>query len=146
MSSMDSTLAGSGEPGSAAGPTRGNRPAQSTRALTIPIMLSNVPARFADHAAGMAIDRDNVLQVAQILRGEAARLRDAVNDLDDAKAGLCGGDPVSEEAAAAFNQRSSLLQASFRQYVDDLQALADSVLASARSYGVTDADNAATLR
>lgn len=126
-------------------PIRGNRPAWTTCDLTIPIMLSNVPARFADHAAGMAIDRDNVLQVAQILHREADRLQDSVAERHLMKAGLCGGDPVSEDAAAAFNERAALLFNSCQLYVDDLRALANSIQASARAYGLSESDIAASL-
>lgn len=109
-------------------------------------MLSNVPARFAETAAGMAIDRKNVVQVGKILHAEADRLQDAIDGYITARVGLCGGDPVSEEAAAAFNERATLLWKSFQLYVDDLRELARSVVAAASAYEIAEADIAGGFR
>ncbi len=43
----------------------------------------------------MRIDRDNVLKVANVLMTEANGLQDVLTQNGDARAGLCGGDPVS---------------------------------------------------
>ncbi|ODU02777.1 MAG: hypothetical protein ABS81_16465 [Pseudonocardia sp. SCN 72-86] len=109
-------------------------------------MLSNVPARFAESAAGMAIDRENVLQVGAVLVGEVRRLRQVLQAHGGDRMELCGGDPVSADAKQAFNQRAEALVALYKTYVDDLQALSDAVAEAARSYGVADADIATVFR
>lgn len=108
-------------------------------------MLSNVPARFAESAAGMAIDRENVLKVGAVLLAEVGRLQKVLNDNGLARMGRCGGDPVSEDAELAFNQRAAWLVEDFQREVDELQALADSVADAARDYGVAEADIAAVF-
>ncbi|GAY12889.1 hypothetical protein TOK_1442 [Pseudonocardia sp. N23] len=63
----------------------------------------------------------------------------------DARAGLCGGDPVSPDAMVAFNVRAAALVDSLSLYVRDLQQLATAVAESARAYGVSDEDIARSL-
>ncbi|RTL62929.1 MAG: hypothetical protein EKK42_29985 [Pseudonocardiaceae bacterium] len=109
-------------------------------------MLSNVPARFAESAAGMAIDRENVLKVAAVLTAEADRLQRSLNEDGKQRLGLCGGDPVSRDAKRAFDQRADLLVDWHQKYVDDLRLLAASVRQAARSYGHSEADIAASFR
>jgi hypothetical protein len=60
--------------------------------------------------------------------------------------GLCGGDPVSPEAAGAFNERINGLIDSCRAYNRDLRAFAATLEASARTYGYTDEEIAASFR
>ncbi|ODU02776.1 MAG: hypothetical protein ABS81_16460 [Pseudonocardia sp. SCN 72-86] len=83
-------------------------------------MLSNVPARFAETAAGTAIDRENVLKVGQVLLTEIGRLQQVLNDNSLAQMGRCGGDLVSEDPELAFNERATLLVASFQREVDSV--------------------------
>ncbi|MGD9988597.1 hypothetical protein [Pseudonocardia sp.] len=109
-------------------------------------MLRNVPARFAETAAGMAIDRENVMKVGAVITAEVGRLQEALNDNSWKRMGRCGGDPVSEDAEAAFNERAVLLFDVFQREVDDLQGLADSVADAARQYGVAEADISAVFR
>lgn len=108
-------------------------------------MLSNVPDRFAHEAAGMRIDRDNVLAVAKALSAEAARLTEVLSQNGQARADLCGGDPVSKDAKRAFNQRAEMLVDSYMTYVKDLGQLAVAVAESARAYGVSEEDIARSL-
>ncbi|MFB9745620.1 hypothetical protein ACFFOU_31290 [Pseudonocardia sulfidoxydans] len=108
-------------------------------------MLRNVPARFAHETAEMRIDRDNVLEVAKALSREAARLDEVLSQNGQARADLCGGDPVSADAKLAFNQRAELLVDSYAKYVLDLRQLATAVAESARAYGVSDEDIARSL-
>lgn len=122
-----------------------NRPPADWAGLTIRIMLSNVPARFAESAAGMTIDRENVLKVGAVLVAEVGRLQGTLRDNDWVRMGRCGGDPVSEDAEAAFNERAALLFAAFQREVDDLKNLAHAVREAARAYGVAEADVAAVF-
>ncbi|MBN9112711.1 MAG: hypothetical protein J0I34_28470 [Pseudonocardia sp.] len=108
-------------------------------------MLSNVPARFAHEAAGMRIDRDNVLAVTAVIATEADRLRQVLETYGGARMGKCGGDPVSGDAMLAFNLRADALVASLWNYVKDLEKLADSVADAARTYGIAESDVAAAF-
>ncbi|MGD9988594.1 hypothetical protein [Pseudonocardia sp.] len=103
-------------------------------------MLSNVPARFAHEAAGMRINRDNVLEVAKVLMAQADDLQEVLAQNADARADLCGGDPVSADAKLAFNKRAGALVDSYASFVLDLRQLATAVAESARAYGVSDED------
>ncbi|MGD9988596.1 hypothetical protein [Pseudonocardia sp.] len=63
----------------------------------------NVLARFAETAAGMRIDRGNVLTLAVVLTAEATRLQRPLNDDGKQRLGLRGGDPRG--ATKAFDHR-----------------------------------------
>ena len=58
--------------------------------------------------------------------------------------GICGGDPVSPEAASAFNERINGLVMSCVAYNRDLQAAAAALDDTARAYGYTDDEIAAS--
>ena len=99
-------------------------------------------------AVAVQVNRDNVLQARKILLAEADRL-----DLELARKlarpyhiGDCGADPVSPEATAAFNQRIDTLVGHCRQYNQDLREAAKALDATARSYGWTDEEIAASFR
>jgi hypothetical protein len=109
-------------------------------------MLENVPARFAETAATMSVDRDNVMQVCAVVVGEVRRLQQVLDDNDWARMGRCGGDPVSGDAEVAFNERAVALFADFRRDVNDLQALAVSIADAARAYGTSEEEIAAVFR
>ncbi|MGW3949359.1 hypothetical protein ACWEAO_12005 [Micrococcus luteus] len=54
------------------------------------------------------------------------------------KMDLCGCDPVSEDAAAAFTERAQLLIDHYFEYVSDLYALAEKLGGSAKAYGYSE--------
>ncbi|MFB9743913.1 hypothetical protein ACFFOU_22605 [Pseudonocardia sulfidoxydans] len=89
-------------------------------------------------AAGMSINRENVLKVGAVLLAEADRLDAVIGDVVGVKAGRCGGDPVSGDAAEAFTERAHLLIEVYRGYVSDLRRHAASLKESARGYGYAD--------
>ena len=95
---------------------------------------------------GVQVDRANVLKVGSVFRDEAIRLRNVLADADGLSAGLCGGDPVSKDAALAFTQRAQALIKAYRGYVDDLDRLATELADSARAYGHAEGDIRAAFR
>jgi hypothetical protein len=94
----------------------------------------------------LQVDRDTVLQARAALLGEALRLKDALR-LGSVRqdVGLCGGDPVSADAAAAFNERIASLFAYCRSYVDDLERAGDVLGETARRYGFSETEIAASF-
>ena len=62
-------------------------------------------------ALALQVNRETVLAARAALLAEADRLDTALRDKhsDLTGVGLCGGDPVSPEAALAFNERISAL-------------------------------------
>ena len=59
---------------------------------------------------------------------------------------MCGGDPVSPEAAGAFNERINALVMELPGYNRQLRAAAYALDATARAYGYTDDEIAASYR
>ena len=98
-------------------------------------------------ALALQVNRETVLKARATLLAEARRLD---LELDQRRlgsdVGLCGGDPVSPEAAGAFNERIDALVVSCRAYNEKLRAAASDLDATARSYGYTDDEIAASYR
>ena len=87
----------------------------------------------------MQVDRETVLQARAAVLAEAFRLRAAIHKHGPGLGiGLCGGDPVSGDARAAFNERIGVLIDQCRQYTDDLEAAGHALGDTARSYGYTE--------
>jgi hypothetical protein len=107
------------------------------------------PARAPDwrDALGAAVRNvhlqvtpENVLDVRKVLLQEAERL---LNHAQRATAqsqfvGLCGGDPVSQQASLAFNQRIALLVEQCREYGNQLKFAGESLNAVAENYGYSE--------
>jgi hypothetical protein len=103
------------------------------------------PLDAAVRALALQVNRDTVLKARAALLAEADRLELELNRRKlDSKVGLCGQDPVSPEAANAFNERIDVLIASCRTYNRDLHTAAQALDATARAYGYTDDEIAAS--
>jgi hypothetical protein len=101
------------------------------------------PASLATAVESLAlqVDRDTVLQARATLLGEAQRLRDEIRlSSIDQGIGLCGGDPVSSDAAPAFNERIGSLLAHCSRYTEELEQAANALGEMARNYGLTEAE------
>ncbi len=98
-------------------------------------------------AVGLQVNRDNVLQARNILLAEADRLDDELNKVmrRDLHIGDCGGDPVSPNATLGFNQRIDVLVGQCRQYNEDLRQAARELDVTARTYGWTEEEIAASF-
>jgi hypothetical protein len=105
------------------------------------------PLDAAVRALALQVNRDTVLRARSALLAEARRLD---LELDKRKlgseVGLCGGDPVSPEAAGAFNERINELVMGCRAYNGQLRVAASALDATARAYGYTDDEIAASFR
>jgi hypothetical protein len=105
------------------------------------------PLDAAVRALALQVNRDTVLKARAALLAEADRL-----DIELGKrrlgseVGLCGGDPVSPEAASAFNERINALVMSCQAYNSELRAAAAALDGTARTYGFTDEQIAASYR
>lgn len=102
----------------------------------------------AVRALAFQVNRDTVLQARAALLAEADRLDVELGKHAHAYSGvgLCGGDPVSPEAASAFNERINALVVDCLAYNGDLHTAADALDATARAYGYTDDEIAASYR
>jgi PE family len=118
-------------------------------AMTAPEVGAHRPLLDAAVSAlALQVDRHTVLAARAALLAEADRLDTALRDKhsDLTAVGLCGGDPVSPEAALAFNERINGLVTSCLQYNRDLRASASALDATARSYGFTDDEISASFQ
>jgi hypothetical protein len=89
----------------------------------------------------LQVDRDTVLQARAALLSEALHLKDTMRiESGSTQIGMCGGDPVSSDAAPAFNERIALLIGQCRQYTEELEAAADSLAKVAHLYGFTETE------
>jgi hypothetical protein len=94
----------------------------------------------------MQVSHETVLQARAALLGEAVRLRQAIHmHAAEEGVGLCGGDPVSSDAAPAFNERIAALLGHCWQYTASLEDSAHSLGEIARRYGFTEAEIAASF-
>ena len=95
----------------------------------------------AVESLALQVDRDTVLQARAALLGEAQRLKDEIGFRTvDMQVGECGRDPVSSDAAPAFNERIAVLIQNCQQYTEDLEAAAGSLSNIARQYGFTESE------
>jgi uncharacterized protein YukE len=88
----------------------------------------------------LQVTSENVLDVRKILLQEADRLQkyggqDAVMTQ---LVGLCGGDPVSQQAAQAFNQRIRQEIQRCQDYARELRNAGNSLDQVAKNYGYTE--------
>jgi hypothetical protein len=99
-------------------------------------------------ALALQVDRHTVLAARAALLAEADRLDTELGLGFGAvrEVGLCGSDPVSPEAASAFNERIAALVDHCRAYNQDLRASASALDATARAYGYTDDQIAASFQ
>jgi hypothetical protein len=103
------------------------------------------PLDAAVRALALQVNRDTVLKARAALLAEADRLDLGLDQRKHGSVvGLCGGDPVSPEAAQAFTERIHALVAECRAYNRDLRAAANALDATAREYGYTDDQIAAS--
>jgi len=110
-------------------------------------MTEPFSAQAALAAASMEVTPANVLQVAAVLLTEADRLDTVLREkMDRAVVGLCGGDPVSREAADAFNERIRDLRNQCQAYNDELRAAGRALQDTARDYGISEEQIAASFR
>jgi hypothetical protein len=101
----------------------------------------------AVRALALQVNRDTVLKARAALLAEAERLDHLlVEQHRGHSVGLCGYDPVSPEAAQAFNERIDALAADCFAYNRDLRTAAGALDATARAYGYTDEQIAASFR
>jgi hypothetical protein len=95
----------------------------------------------------LQVNRDTVLQARAALLAEAERLdHSLVEQHRGHEVGQCGRDPVSPEAANAFNERINALVENCFAYNRDLRSAAGTLDATARAYGYTDEQIAASFR
>jgi len=95
----------------------------------------------AVHGVSMQVSRANVLKVRAVLLGEAERLLGSVRSAKFRQGwiGQCGGDPVSIEAAAAFDARIRLVVDQCQRYALELKRAGTALDRIARDYGYTEA-------
>jgi hypothetical protein len=95
----------------------------------------------------LQVNRETVLKARAALLAEAERLDHLLVERHRGHGvGLCGGDPVSPEAAQAFNELIEGLVDNCFAYNRDLRAAASALDATARAYGYTDEQIAASFR
>jgi len=105
------------------------------------------PLDAAVRALALQVNRDTVLQARAALLAEADRLDLELNQRKHgSEVGVCGGDPVSPEAAGAFNERINALVMDCRTYNRELRVAANALDATAKSYGYTEDEIAASYR
>ena len=141
---------GGGVPGGAGFSERPHGPgrAPTLDGMTAPEVGAHRPQLDAAVGAlALQVNRETVLAARAALLAEADRL-DTELGLGFGtvrEVGLCGRDPVSPEAASAFNERIAALLEHCRAYNQDLRAAASALDATARAYGYTDDQIAASF-
>ena len=129
------------------GPHGGGR-APTLVAMTAPEVGAHRPALDAAVGAlALQVNRETVLKARAALLAEADRLDAQLRDkrYEFGGVGLCGGDPVSPEAARAFDERIDALAQGCFEYNRDLRSSAAALDATARAYGYSDDEIAASF-
>jgi hypothetical protein len=101
-----------------------------------------------DAALGFHVTPHNVLGAYATLAQEVERLRWSLRIYNAGVSqgmGLCGGDPVSEDAARGFTELSKQLGEMCGPSVEQLHDIAEGLRRNAQSYGKTDEDFAAAF-
>ncbi|SHK81666.1 hypothetical protein SAMN05443637_112168 [Pseudonocardia thermophila] len=98
-------------------------------------------ARAHADAAGITVDRNNVLYVRRAVLEEYQELttvleRERMDWRQQSEP--YGRDPVSFDAAVAFPQRAALLLEACQKYADELLVIADNLAKAAEAYGYTE--------
>lgn len=87
----------------------------------------------------LQVNGDNVLAVHQAFRLHADELRTELQRISTSvQVGLCGGDPVSADAAKSFNGKVGQLLDAHWKHWEELSTVASLLRATARSYGKTE--------
>jgi hypothetical protein len=102
----------------------------------------------AVRSLALQVNRDTVLKARAALLAEADRLDKNLQRThrEFGGVGRCGGDPVSPEASKAFDERINALVGHCFGYNRDLRASAFALDATARAYGYTDDEIAASFQ
>ena len=117
--------------------------------MTSPVSGSTTTGpEAAVRALALQVNRDTVLKARAALLTEAHRLDTELSRSYQAYqgVGLCGRDPVSPEASAAFNERIDALVQGCFDYNRRLAAAAHTLDATAREYGYTDEEIAQSFQ
>jgi hypothetical protein len=94
-------------------------------------------------AAGLRVDRENVLYVRRAILEEYTTLKASLDQATRDDVGFVhkyGDDPVSRDAAIAFPERASRLIDQCQEHANVLLAMANKLELAARSYKYTDDD------
>ncbi|MDT7682901.1 MAG: hypothetical protein QOG57_3211, partial [Pseudonocardiales bacterium] len=103
------------------------------------VFEAKVAHEVAIEVAGLAVTPDNVLQIRNTLKGESDLLGLQLRlHQPNLVVGAPGRDPVSEEAAKAFNEKIKGLLDGCWAYVNVLADAAESLHQTALSYGNTE--------
>ncbi|HEY9415353.1 MAG TPA: hypothetical protein VIQ30_11385, partial [Pseudonocardia sp.] len=95
---------------------------------------------------GLTVTPENVLGVRAVVMQEATDLQNMLRREErNAILPRLGGDPVSGDMSAAFNVVTHGLFARAREHIDSLFALGEELAATARSYGETEDEVAASF-
>lgn len=105
-------------------------------------MTSEAATAAALSAVLLQVNPENVLEVRRVVLDAARRLKTGYtqNLLAAEYVGLCGGDPVSEQAQVAFSDRIAQISDSLAIFGNRLEETGRELSRLARSYGYTDAD------
>jgi hypothetical protein len=128
---------------------RGKGEAPTLDAMTAPeVGAHRTQLDAAVHTLALQVNRDTVLQARAALLAEADRLDNNLHRThrNYGGVGLCGADPVSPEASAAFGERIDALVDQCFGYNRDLRTSARALDATARAYGYTDDEIAASFQ
>lgn len=90
---------------------------------------------------GTQVRVDNVLQLRNALAAEVVRLQEGfLRTRRDMQVGECGGDPLSQPVADAFNRRIQALTHADDAYLAELNRVREELHRTALAYGHTEDD------
>lgn len=125
-----------------------NRSSEHRLSTTLPHVAPGTDPAFqqAMDKLLLQVNADNVLVVHQTFRQHADDLQFELQQITNSiQVGLCGGDPVSADAAKAFNGKLGQLNDVHWQHWEELSAVASLLRATARSYGKSEEEISASF-
>jgi hypothetical protein len=110
-------------------------------------VTSEAATAAALSAVLLQVTPENVLEVRRVVLDAADRLKSylTTNLLTAEYVGLCGGDPVSEQARLAFSDRISQITANVSMFGLQLLRAGDQLTSIAEAYGFAEGELAASF-
>ncbi|MBW0106348.1 PE domain-containing protein [Pseudonocardia sp. KRD291] len=101
--------------------------------------MATEPSARASDSLMTQVNRDNVLQVRNVIQQQVREMQDALQSATlGSHVRACGGDPISAEATPLFNSKIAKVLELHWAHLDELRDATEQLTATAERYGYTE--------